>query len=364
MNHPITMREKPWPIFRGDELATKLHSLAEKEEITYAFLPSPETNFLRYLPAGLTEEIASWSPDTCRLIDPATSGEVPDIIIATTHVSDREPSWLWQIRKKYGHQPLIALWMWDNHFDHETNLKSAILGDLVFPSHHYDATYLSSPVSLLSSHIPACSAQWTRREAEDLYSRFGDRARKHNLLVNYAKYDFAEKRNAFIDTIGENIAEAEMLLMDQADRSRYFSMNRADRFAEWSAYKTTIIIPMVNDLSTRFFDALLAGMVPIVPESIPDVDNLLSRQQQSALGIVRLPSYEIEDVKAAVSQAFSIYDERGINGARARHQFVLNNHMTINRISSILLTLHLHATNQIRIEFQDGPWGLGLYEVR
>jgi len=364
LNYMNNANGKDWTASRVDELRRKINIIGKKDEITYSFIASPETNYLKYIPEGLIEEIAEWSPNTCRLIDSRISAEIPDIIIASTHVSDREYSWLWQLREDYGHQSVIALWLWDNHLDHVVNLKSAALGDFIFPSHRYDATYLLSVTSVLSSYIPACSAQWTRSEAADLFRTLEKRPRKHRLLVNYAKYDFAEERNALIDSIGENVAEADMLLMDQNDRSRYFAMNRADRFAEWSSYKTTIIIPMVIDLSTRFFDSLLAGMVPIVPESIPDLDILIPKKQQDELGIVRLRSYDISDVKSAISQALSIYDEMGPSGARARHLFVLENHMTINRLTSILVTFHLHATNQARIELRDGRWGPGLYEVR
>lgn len=352
-----------WPQRRQQEIEEKLHALGGGEEIRFAFLPSPETEFLRYLPEDLSKEIADWAPDTCRLIDPASSDETPDIVLATTHVSDREPTWLWTLRERYGPHPLLGIWMWDNHFDHETNLKAAQVADLVFPSHHYDATYLTSPNALLSNHIAACSAQWTRSEAEQLFDRYGRLPRKHALLVNYAKYDFAEERNTLIDLLGAHIPEADMLLMSQADRSRYFSKSRDARFAEWAAYKTTVIIPMIADLSTRFFDAMLAGLVPIVPSSVKDLDLLLSPQDQATLGIVRLPSYSLEDVSAAVKSALTLYDEGGIDGAIARHRYVLENHMVINRVTSMLYSAYLHATGQLGIELKTAPWGPGLYTV-
>lgn len=350
-----------WPQTRMHDIAERLRALGDRHEMRFAFLPSPETEFLSYLPEGLAKEISDWAPDSCRLIDPAASDEIPDIVLATTHVSDREPAWLWQLRDRYGPHPLLGIWMWDNHFDHETNLKAAQLADLVFPSHHYDATYLTSPNSLLSNHIAACSAQWTRSEAEQLFERHGTLARKHALLVNYAKYDFAEERNALIDLLGAHVPEAEMLLMSQTDRSRYFSKSREDRFAEWASYKTTVIIPMITDLSTRFFDAMLAGLVPIVPSSVRDLDLLLSPQEQDALGIVRLASYALDDVKAAVTHALSVYDSGGLDGAIARHRFVLENHMVINRVTGMLHTLYLHANGQLGMEFRTAPWGPGMY---
>lgn len=353
-----------WQALRAATLNAKLMALAGKSEITYAFVPSPESGFLKYLPDNLSEEIAAWSPEPCRLVPASAGGEPPDIVIATTHVADYEASWLWQLRQESGEHPLYAIWMWDNHFDHDTNSKAAMAADFVFPSHHYDAAYLCSPAAVLSAHVPACSAQWTRGEAEQLFDAVGHRERRHKLLVNYAKYDFATERNHLIDEIGKHVPEAEMLLMSQADRSRYFSKGRAERFAEWAAYKTTIIIPMINDLSTRFFDALLAGMVPIVPRGIPDLDVLLSAEEQRELGIVRLASYAIDDVRAAVRLALARFDEGGLDGAIARHRFVAENHMVVNRITSMLYALYLDATHPDSIRFRDGPLGPGLYEDR
>lgn len=352
-----------WPQSRQLDIVERLHALGESTEMRFAFLASPETQFLHYLSDDLTSEIAKWSPDPCRLIDLSPSDEIPDIILATTHVSDQEPAWLWSLRERYGPRPVLGIWMWDNHFDHETNIKAAQLADLVFPSHHYDAAYLTSPNSLLSSHIAACSAQWSREEAQRLFERYGTLARKHALLVNYAKYDFAEERNKLIDLLGLQVPEAEMLLMTQQDRSRYFSKSREDRFAEWSAYKTTIIIPMIIDLSTRFFDAMLAGLVPIVPSTVKDLDLLLSPQDQASLGIVRLQSYELHDVKAAVAQALEVFDAKGIDGVLARHHFVLENHMVINRVTEMLQTMYMHANNQLGIELKSGTFGPGLYTV-
>lgn len=350
-----------WPHGRQRDISNRLRALGNQQEPRFAFLASPETQFLRYLPDNLNPEIARWAPDPFRLVDLARSDEPPDIILATTHVSDQEPAWLWSLRERYGPKPVLGIWMWDNHFDHETNIKAAQLADLVFPSHHYDAGYLTSPNALLSTHIAACSAQWTREEAARLFEQHGTKPRKHALLVNYAKYDFAEERNSLIDFLGAHIPEAEMLLMTQADRSRYFSKSREDRFAEWAAYKTTVIIPMIADLSTRFFDAMLAGLVPIVPTATKDLDLMLSRQDQATLGIVRLPSYAPDDVKVAVAKALAAYDEQGLDGALARHRFVLENHMVINRVTGMLHTMYLLANEQIGIELKTEPFGPGLY---
>jgi len=92
LNYMNNANGKDWTASRVDELRRKINIIGKKDEITYSFIASPETNYLKYIPEGLIEEIAEWSTKTCRFIESRKSSEIPKIIIASTHVSDQEYS--------------------------------------------------------------------------------------------------------------------------------------------------------------------------------------------------------------------------------------------------------------------------------
>ena len=62
-------------------------------------------------------------------------------------------------------------------------------------------------------------------------------------------------RSEVIKSITENVPEAAVITMPAHDRSRYFLKTSAERFREWLGYKSTLILPLDSDLSTRLFDA-------------------------------------------------------------------------------------------------------------
>lgn len=351
-----------WPSARIIDLNERARSLHSIREVPYAFHVHPVVNNLAYFPKNLDNELAAWSPDPFRLVSPEEAfsrGGAIHIFHSIGHPDEART--LWALREKIGQSGLIAVWMWDNHTSYVSNVMTAAAADLVFYSHAPHSAYLYTPASAVCGHIPACSAQWGRREAEALFLEFGLRQRQHKLLTNYVNYDYAPERNAAIATIRERIPEANILVMPAGDRSRYFALSPAQRFAEWASHKITVILPISDDLSTRFFDALLCGLVPIVPTNIPDVDVIISETEQMRLGIVRINSYDSDEICAAVQQAFVNFDALGEAGILARHQFVLENHMLINRMTAILF-FHFQLINGLAVlEFGDGQAGPAIY---
>jgi hypothetical protein len=184
----------------------------------------------------------------------------------------------------------------DNHWAWPQNLRSIMAADLIFVSHGSpDHTgYLRTPVALLAGHIAACSAQWARAQAGELGDIVQRAERQHKALINYVDYGFAwSERTRILKSYAADLADADVFLMPPDDRSRYFSLSPMERFAEWCRYKATIVIPIRDDLSTRVFDALLAGLIPIVPHSITDLDRIIPTGDQERLGIVRIDSLEL-----------------------------------------------------------------------
>lgn len=352
---------EPWPEIRVRALGSQLSHCRDKQEILYSIWLHPMIQKLGYFPADIERELAAWTPGPFRMVDHSCAGERPDIVIFVSHCYRDEALALWELREALGKDTLIAVWMWDNHTDFIGNMKTALAADIVFFSHSSHSDYLYNPASAVCTHIPACSAQWTRASAEAAFRDCVGGERQHSLLMNYVNYSFASERNAVIADVHANIPEANVLLMPAGDRSRYFSQAPTERFAEWTQHKATLILPIRNDLSTRVFDALLAGLVPIVPTNIPDIDLLFSAETQQSLGIVRIDSYAIDEIRRAVDQALRNFDAMGPAGVLNRHQFVVQNHLLINRVTAMLHIVFQLIQGKLAVSFGDGPFGPALY---
>ena len=354
-----------WPKMRATSLSARLIKQIGKKHPRYALVLSGETDFIGYFAAGLQDELRVLSPEPFLFVEAGPDGhyaDQPDLVLFVSHGSNHAAK-LWRLRETFGPDVVLACWFWDNHVAYANNLHTAIAADVIYPSHGQNLDYLFNPVSVLAGHIPACSAQWTREEAHRLFEEFGTLSRQHKLLANYVDYNYST-RGEVLRILDRDVDLAEVLLMPRGDRSRYFGKTARDRFAEWCNYKATIILPVTNDLSTRLFDALLAGMVPVVPSGIPDFDSLIPRETQIELGVVRIDSFALTDLKAATVEALRNFDSQGATGVLNRHCYVLENHMLINRVTSMLYSLWMHGQGAVSIEFGDGNWGPALYQVR
>lgn len=338
-----------WPEARAAELARLLSDLRQKSTLRFSFVPSHETSFLRYFPENLTADFSQLATHGFVYQPPSQGIADCDVLIATSHSSDNS-EFLWSLRRA-APKALVTVWLWDNHIGGMRNLKTALACDLLFASHLYVTEYLVNPLSLLASHVPACAAQWTIQEARSVYQAHEGRARRDKLLVNYVDYDLSWRSELF-KRVKNEIAQAEVLLMPVGDRSRYFGKSPAERFSEWLSYKATLIVPVEQDLSTRVFDALLAGQVIVVPTMIKDFDAVISPEAQRGLGIIKLPDFKMKTIRDAAAQAIAIWTFTGEAGARARHDYVLNNHMLVHRIGRILQTLRQPEVPSFRQEGQ------------
>ncbi|MDP9123864.1 MAG: hypothetical protein M3N82_04595 [Pseudomonadota bacterium] len=288
---------------------------------------------LNYIQAETEEDLAMLGEH--QFVKPQTADDWAslDVVIVTTHGSDLSAS-LAALRSR-APGALIALWLWDNHVAQVNNLHTVLGGDIYFPSHRYNDAYLSNAAALHGGQIPACSAQWARAHVRRLFDESVGVSRDGHMLMNYVDYNWSW-RSGVIKSIADNVPEATVITMPAHDRSRYFLKASAERFREWLGYKSTLILPLDSDLSTRFFDAMLAGLVPIVPLKVADFDAVVSPQEQKRLGIVRIADFEVATLRAAAIEAAATFDAMGDAGVRARHDLVAGQHMIADRFGAML----------------------------
>lgn len=358
-----------WPDNRAKDITERIKQGLHPERPRYSLLSANAFSNAwnnGYLPddAEIVDDLNATGPEefVATLPDFDTP---PNFIIVPCGASAREADLLWDLRRRVGPEPVIATWLWDNHCNPLGNLRCAFASDLVFFSHKYaheGAFNLCQPFSSLSMHVPACTAQWSHRQAREYFDKCLRRPRKHKLIINYVLYPaYSETRRRVLVGYREHLRNADVFLMPPGDRSRYAGLGREDRFGEWAGYKATVIVPLENDLSTRVFDALLAGLVLIVPNSIRDFDEIIPRELQDSLGIIRTDSIEIDDMNQLSEAALELFDRMGPEGALFRHNFALENHMLVNRVASMLAVFWLIGTGQQRISFVSGPHGPALY---
>ena len=319
------------PSERAQAIAGRIRSILKGGAGALTFVASEETGHLRYFSAEAYGDISAglrapfrWLPFENYLRDEAR------ILVVTGHGSDQSGP-LQELRAHEHPDAVLAVWLWDNHISNVNNRRTALAADIVFPSHAYHSSYLANPLSILGPHIPACSAQWSRTEATRLFHAHGSGWRSGKLLVNYVDYEFSP-RSALLRRLAAEAPEADVMLMSADRRERYFANSPADRFREWAAYKATVILPVDQDLSTRVFDALLAGLIPIVPRTIRDFDFVVPPAIQKSLGVIRIDAPSLETIRDATREAVRRFDELGAGGASARHEYALRNHLLDNRV--------------------------------
>ena len=277
-----------------------------------------------------------------------------DILLITAHGSDIGAP-IWNLRRQVP-GALVLVWLFDNHLSYIHNLRTVIAADGYFPSHAFCADYLLNPYSLNLGHLPAPCLQWTKDEIAEGLSV--PRQRSDKFLAAYVDYPFSA-RHEFLNRLHE-VPQAELFLMTPEDRSRYRSKSRAEKIAEWCNYKTSVVAPVERDLSTRLFDALASGQIPLVADSVLDLDSVIPLAVQANLPILRFREGEIASLLAAHAEALGLFDAEGQYGIWRRHTFVSNGHFMRHRLQTILATLVALAEGRSVVAYHPASTGLVL----
>jgi tetratricopeptide (TPR) repeat protein len=225
----------------------------------------------------------------------------------------------------------VVTWNFANHTAYLANALLAAAADAIFPAHVTPVEYLAR--WRCGAVVPLALFQWSRATLGRLYQDCRREPRSDRLSGHFSLYPVAKRRNRLIAEAIEAWPEADLSL----ERGwRYHDFSPRDRFLTWRRAKTSLVLPVAGDLSMRFFDALAAGQVPIVPRDIFDFDRVIPPADQTALPVIRLERYDVASLRAAHAAAITAFDRGGEAGAEARHRYVLQQHMLAHRIRDIL----------------------------
>ena len=231
----------------------------------------------------------------------------------------------------------IAAWHFDNHHSYLWNVRLAAEADASFPAHVTARDYLArwARSGLCGPIVPLCVTQWPRHELARLYADERGEGRADVLSGRFAYYPIARRRNRLVEEVRRQWPAAEFSLGFRFLQD-YHMQSPRDRFLSWRRYKSSLVLPVLGDLSNRFFDALAAGQVPIVPRDILDFDRVIPPDEQASLPVVRLEEYTVDALRAAHAAALAAFDRGGEAKALERHRYALERHMLAHRIRDIV----------------------------
>jgi hypothetical protein len=271
-----------------------------------------------------------------RLVDvkttPPSQYARPDVLVLVPNIIRADT--IYAIKDTCRECTVIA-WDWDVHLFYLQAVLVMQAADLFFHTHVPPVDYLSrwNLKNSLAGVVPQSVIQWPRKTLAGLYQQHRHVDRLEALSGGFTRYRIATRRNALVEKIIDEWPAAHVRFTP--DMASYHQGSPTERFMSWRRYKTSVSLPVFRDLSCRFFDALAAGQVPIVPRDIDGFDSVIPPADQAMLPVIRLEDYTVEALRRAHAKAIAAFDDGGESQAEIRHRYVLSRHMLADRIKDI-----------------------------
>jgi len=222
---------------------------------------------------------------------------------------------------------VFIAWDWDNHHWLELSTFLAAHSDLYAPAHHENLFLLSRFNWLTCGPVYCASVQWPRRWLEQALPTLLNARRNPAPLGMHIPYMPFRFRMQVVTTLNQFYPSVGF-----SDRN-FHGRTPEDRLHEWCAHKLHWIVPVLNDVPIRIFDALITGGIPVIPESlrfVAPVDRL-PRQHVLFYG-----PQDIIDPRDLVARGNALFDAGGEAGIRERHELGLGQHHGDLRVQQML----------------------------
>lgn len=209
---------------------------------------------------------------------------------------------------------IFAIHDYDNHHWIPNNIQAAIFADIYIPSHQDEYLLASRVNSNIVGGIPCGTNQWSMEFIRQHGSPTFTCQRTDQPLGKYYFYEKFSHRNKAISTLAQNFPSIGLLDKD------FHALSQQQKWSEWCAHKVHWVIPVLNDLPIRFFDALITGGLPLIPSGL--------KPYVAALGIpekfyITYGPLDIIESKEFIKKANEQFDSEGIDGIKARHQYAV-----------------------------------------
>jgi hypothetical protein len=134
-------------------------------------------------------------------------------------------------------------------------------------------------------------------------------------------------RNSIVTKVSETFADVGFV------SPQFHLLSTEDRLTQWATFKAHLIVPVLNDVPIRFFDALCTGGIPVVPESLK---GFFTNYGLHANDVFYYSSYDIMHIEELISQVFVQFDKDGQTGIERRFLMGTSQNHIDNRISKII----------------------------
>lgn len=225
-------------------------------------------------------------------------------------------------------ETIFAVWDQDNHHWLQNSANLAAHCDVYVPAHADNLYPLSRFNSAAGSPVPCAVIQWPRRFIEDNVGLLLSQPRSDEPLGRHAMYGPFTYRNQVIATLTKAIPSVCFV-----DGRQFRGRTPEDRLIEWASHKAHWIVPTLNDIPQRLFDALATGGIPVVPESLRNAAPISALDPEH---IVFYGPGDIVDPTRVVAEALGKFDRHGAGGVVARHRCGVEQHHGDQRAAQIL----------------------------
>lgn len=211
---------------------------------------------------------------------------------------------------------IVAVHDYDNHHWHEMSLNIAANVDVYFPAHLTDNAMTSRLSAKIVAGQPCGSLQWTKEYLLAKTETILNTRRNNEPLGMHHYYEKFKYRNSVLATLHNKYPTVGIT------QGTFHNKSVDERFTEWVSHKLHIITPVFNDLPIRFFDALITGGIPLVPEGLEPYLRYL-RIPRPYYGVYNV--YDLIHPEAKINNELERFDRSSTHGVLERYEYALKN---------------------------------------
>jgi len=222
---------------------------------------------------------------------------------------------------------LFVVWDWDNHHWLELSIALAAHSDLYVPTHQENLYLLSRYNANITAAVAAGVSQWTSNFLRERLEAMTESLRSDTPLGMHIPYTPFQYRNRVVATMQAHYPSIGFSSFQFHERTE------KEKFDEWIAHKLHLIVPVLNDIPIRLFDALATGGIPLIPDSLRFTHWLNDAHIKDFL------CYSADDIlhpQRMVERGCDLFDRHGKDGIRRRAGYALVQHHGDARMGMIL----------------------------
>lgn len=232
---------------------------------------------------------------------------------------------------------IFITWLFDNHHMANHGAMIGLCSDLIYPAHCDNIQVLNRFCPYVRGPLTAPTIAWSISAVRDLVTAgLFDLNRPVRLSGGYYHYQPFVFRNTILGRNMKPEHDWAIRFMNHDEDNAYWKRTPEHQWNEWLKSKSNLVVPTLNDLPIRFFDALLTGNVPLLPRSLQYLVEALPGEPLNAEDVVWFDYADLTDLKPLVDLACARFESGAVQGIERRHRWAIRNHMVEHRIDRVL----------------------------